>query len=239
MSHSNHHPCSHHRSDAQQLAISDGVSTRKEAPAEERPRAQQERQAHGMKRERDVGFRGDAGRGRQAQPEPRAAAVITLDRATVSSSRLDVVKVGGDSRHPRPAAPPAVAFDRDELKSCRTSIVSLGGGSSVSALSSSAWEEGSASTSGTEHGRSSMDTEGPGGSGIPQGESDDEDGGDDDDDEDDVFEAADNFDLNAVDLCVSHGGSLITASDPLARSLPRLPWCSVGGLVKALLIEPG
>lgn len=88
-----------------------------------------------------------------------------------------------------------VSFDCDEIRSCRTSILSVGAGSTVSAISSSAWEEGSVCTTGTDAGRSSLDTDAPGLSGIPYGDSDE--------DDDDVFEAADSFDLGAVDLCVS------------------------------------
>lgn len=92
----------------------------------------------------------------------------------------------------------SVAFDCDEVRSCRASIVSIGAGSTLSAISSTAWEEGSVctiGTTGTDAGHGSLENEGRAVSGIPHGESDD--------DEDDDFEAADNFDLNAVDLCVS------------------------------------
>lgn len=107
----------------------------------------------------------------------------------------------------------SVSFDCDEVRSCRASIVSIGAGSTLSAISSTAWEEGSVcttGTTGTDAGHGSLENEGRAVSGIPHGESDD--------DEDDDFEAADNFDLNAVDLCVSLESSLPNA---LARDVGR------------------
>lgn len=97
----------------------------------------------------------------------------------------------------------SVSFDFEELRSSRHSVVSLGAGSTVSAVSSS-WDEGGIGTALVSTGQmSGVAVEGvllPGLSGIPCGASSDEDSGEDDDD---VFEAADNFDLGAVDLCVS------------------------------------
>lgn len=70
------------------------------------------------------------------------------------------------------------------------------------------WEEESQGTAGTMDTAEMHAQHAVSFSGIPDSDDDgghDGDGDDDDDDDDELFEAADNLDLGAVDLCVSVG----------------------------------
>lgn len=127
-------------------------------------------------------------------PTISADALCSAPSPRCALSAAEVVGGGGG---------PSVSFDCDEIRSPRGSVASIGAGSTASAISSGGWDEGSVSTGGTDTRRGSVDMDAlVGVSGIPGGDFDDDDSGD-----EDSFEAADNFDLGAIDLCVSCVGA--------------------------------
>lgn len=134
--------------------------------------------------------------------EPRDS--ISVDG--MANLTLDANSNPNSSSSTRRSRAYSVSFDCEGGASSRNSVMST-----VSAVSS-CWDEGSVSTAGTGATRSSvvsMINDGadmPASSGLPRccsSEDGLDDDDDDDDDEDDHFEAADNLDLGAVDLCAT------------------------------------
>ncbi|CAM9203543.1 unnamed protein product [Ectocarpus sp. 12 AP-2014] len=115
-------------------------------------------------------------------------------------------RVGGNSGGINPLKSPASGG----LRSPGTRMLGVGGEGGSGFPSRVSWEEESQGTAGTMDTAEMHAQHAVSFSGIPDSDDDgghDGDGDDDDDDDDELFEAADNLDLGAVDLCATGKGA--------------------------------